>query len=99
MLATAATGLPLLQIRDRIAQGIDLVLYQQRLRDGKRKITEIIELAGVTNGIVNTNTLFRFVETGHENGMVLGFFETTGIRPSFADRLGLAGDFFEQAQA
>lgn len=43
----ADLGLGLAEIRAMVAAGIQLVTFQERLPDGRRKVTEIAELRGV----------------------------------------------------
>jgi len=95
MLATTATSLPLLQIRARIAQGIDVIAQQLRLRDGTRKIVAISEVVGLTNNVIETQDIFRFEVTGEEDGRIQGEFRKTGYVPTFAQRLNLPEDFFQ----
>jgi Flp pilus assembly CpaF family ATPase len=45
----ADLGLGLAEIRTMVAAGIQLVTFQERLPDGRRKVTEIAELHGVEN--------------------------------------------------
>ena len=54
--------LPLPAIRSQIASGIDIIVQLGRLRDRSRKVLEIVELNGVKDGEVQTNTLYRFQE-------------------------------------
>ena len=96
MMATATTNLPLLQIRSRIAQSVHLILQQNRLSDGTRKIITIAEVRGLRDNLVETRDLMRFEVAGtDENGKLVGDFVWTGHRPQFAERLNLPEDFFD----
>lgn len=57
-----------------IASAIDIIVFQRRLKDGSRKIEEILELEGYNEQPV-FRQLFRFVPTGTEAGKVVGQFE------------------------
>jgi len=71
-------GLGPLEIRNLISAAFQLVLYQRRLSDGKRKITEIVEICGVENGRYVLQRLFRFnPETWR--------LEPTGAKPKWGD--------------
>ncbi|MCA9913766.1 MAG: CpaF family protein [Anaerolineae bacterium] len=94
MLSTAATNLPLLQIRTRIAQGIDVIAQQLRLRDGSRKIVAISEVVGLKNNVIETQDIFRFEVTGEKDGRIQGQFRKTGYVPSFANLLDLPQEFY-----
>jgi len=60
MCLMANMGLGLLEIRSLIASALRLVLYQKYMPDGRRKITEIVELRGVENGQFVLECLFRY---------------------------------------
>ena len=88
----AGYDLPLRVVREQIASAIDLVIQQDRLRDGSRKITAVSEVVGMEGETVVMNDIFRYKETGtSEDGIVLGDFEPTGMRPIFEPRLKRAG--------
>jgi pilus assembly protein CpaF len=53
-------GLGLSEIRDMVNSAFRLVVYQKRLKDGSRKIMEIVELCGVENGRYQLKRLFRY---------------------------------------
>lgn len=95
MMATAATNLPLLQIRSRIAQSVHLILQQNRLADGKRKIVTIAEVRGMRDNMVDTHDLMRYeVHDTDENDKIVGDFVWTEQRPQYANLLNLPEDFF-----
>lgn len=70
--------IPVSAIRGQIASGIDVFVHLGRLRDRSRKVLEIAELAGVVEGEVRLNVLYRFVETEMEEGKILGKWEKIG---------------------
>jgi pilus assembly protein CpaF len=62
------------------------------MADGSRRITSITELTGMEGEIITMQELFRYHRRGiAADGTVIGGFESTGVRPTFADRLRLAG--------
>lgn len=101
MVLMAGIELPVKAIREQIASGIDLIIQQSRLRDGQRKITHITEVQGMEGDVIVLQDIYRFRQDGiDEDGKVLGVFTSTGIRPSFQERidsagLSLPGEFFE----
>jgi pilus assembly protein CpaF len=97
MMATAATNLPLLQIRAKMAQSIQVIVQQLRLNEGSRKIVTIAEVTGLKNNLIETRDIVRFEESGMKDGKVMGEFQFTGYVPSFASRLNLSEDFFRQS--
>ena len=54
--------LPLTAVRRQIASGVDLIVHLGRLRDGSRKILEIVELDGIEQGEIRLRSLFAFEE-------------------------------------
>ena len=73
----AGLELPSSEIRRQIASGLNLVLQHEQLADGARKITYITEIAGMENGEVVLNDLFRFEITGRaDSGEVTGEFKS-----------------------
>ena len=92
MVAMGNLNLPASAVRRQIASAIDVVLQVSRLSDGTRKLISLAEITGMEGEIVTMQDIFAFRKRGvGENGEVLGAFEPTGIRPKFAERLGLSG--------
>ena len=66
-------SIPLEAIRRQIASGIDVLVHLGRLRDGTRKVLEILEVMGYENGEYQLNPLFIFEEEGEDDyGQVIG---------------------------
>ncbi len=55
-----AADFPIDAIRAQIAEGIDLIIHLGRLSDGSRKVLEIAEIDGVSQGEIQINMLFRY---------------------------------------
>lgn len=64
--------LPISAVRGQLASGIDLIVHLGRLRDRSRKVLEIAEVTGMEDGQIALSTLYRFTETGEENGKITG---------------------------
>ncbi len=86
----AGMELPLRAIREQIASAIHLIVHQERMKDGSRKITNITEVLRMESDVISMQDLFVFEQTGVENGRVVGRLRPTGIRPSFMERFELA---------
>ncbi len=72
MILMGAT-IPLEAIRRQISSGIDILVHLGRMRDGTRKVLEILEVIGYENGEYHLNPLFVFEEEGEdEQGYVIG---------------------------
>lgn len=55
-----AADYPIEAIRSQIAEGIDIIIHLGRLSDGSRKVLEIAEIAGLKDGQIETNLLFKY---------------------------------------
>lgn len=91
MVLMAGMDLPHRAIREQIAAAVHLVVHQDRMRDGSRKVTSISEIQGMEGDIITTSEIFRFEQTNIENGKVIGRLRPTGLRPKFMYKLQEAG--------
>jgi pilus assembly protein CpaF len=102
MVAMTGLDIPPKAVRQQIASAIDVVVQIARLSDGKRKLVSLQEITGMEGDVVTTQEIFKFERHGiGEGGEVLGELIPTGIRPSFTERLRVAGvplpaDLFER---
>ena len=96
MVMMAGFDLPVRAIRQQFASAIHLLVQVQRLTGGARKITAITEVQGMEGDVITMQDIFKFEPLGiTEGGKVYGQFVSTGIRPSFLERvkaLGVAPD-------
>jgi pilus assembly protein CpaF len=76
MCLMANLGLGLSEIRNIIAGALNLIVQQNRLSDGRRRVIEIVELRGLENDRYVLVPLFRY---SHEAGRL----ECTGERASW----------------
>lgn len=91
MVLMAGMDLPHRAIREQIASAVDLVVHEDRMRDGSRKITSISEIQGMEGDVITMSELYRFEQTGFENGKVIGRLRPTGLRPKFMYKIQEAG--------
>lgn len=91
MVLMAGMDLPHRAIREQIASAIDLVVHEDRMRDGTRKVVSISEVQGMEGDVITMTEIFRFEQTGMENGKVIGRLRPTGLRPKFMWKLRDAG--------
>jgi pilus assembly protein CpaF len=79
-------------IRETIARALDLIVQQERLSDGSRRIMSITEVTGMEGPVITSQDIFVFEQrTIDEHGKVRGAFRASGIRPRFATRLASNG--------
>jgi len=93
MVLMAGMDLPHRAIREQITSAVDLVVHLSRLADGSRRVVEVAEVTGMEGETIQLNPLFEFDwsagRDGH--GSFRGELHSTGIRPSFSERLTDAG--------
>ena len=91
MVMMAGMELPVRAIREQVASAIDLVIHQERMRDGDRKVVQITEVSGMEGDVITMTDIFVFEQTGYEDGRVIGRFRPTGLRPKFIEQIEAAG--------
>ena len=91
MTLMAGMELPIKAIREQISSAVDLIIHQERMRDGARKVIFITEVSGMEGNVITTTDLFVFEQTGYDGGRVLGQLRPTGLRPKFMDKIEAAG--------
>lgn len=83
--------IPLAAIRQQIASGLDIIVHLGRLRDKSRRVLEITEVIGYSEGAIILNPLFSFKEEGvDEKGHIIGSLERRGEMVHH-EKLGMAG--------
>ena len=91
MALMAGMELPVRAVREQIASAIDLVIHQERLRDGTRKIVNITEVSGMEGDVITMTDIFVFEQSGYEESKVIGRLRPTGLRPKFIDKIEASG--------
>ena len=102
MISMAGLELPIRALRSQFASAVDLIIQASRLSGGPRKVTSISEVVGMEGDTIIMQEIFAFRALGvDEKSRAYGEFISTGIRPTFMDRLEQAGchlspDLFRQ---
>jgi pilus assembly protein CpaF len=91
MVLMAGMDLPLRAVREQIASAFDLIVHLDRLVDGNRKVVLVSEVQGMEGDVIVMQDIFRFVQTGVQNGRADGYHTATGVRPKFIEKLEAAG--------
>jgi pilus assembly protein CpaF len=92
MIMMAGFELPLKAMRQQIASAVDLLIQANRLQGGVRRITHITEVVGMEQDTIVMQDIYKYQKTGiDETGRTRGYFEASGIRPSFMERLESSG--------
>ena len=92
MFGMAGMNMPLGAVRTQISSAIDLIVQVSRMRDGMRRITHVSEVVGIEGDIITTQDLFTYEFEGEDrDGMLLGSFRSSGLRPQFAEKAAYFG--------
>lgn len=91
MVMMAGMDLPVRAIREQVSSAIDVIVHQERLRDGTRKVVNICEVSGMEGDVITMTDIYQFEQAGYENGKVIGRLRPTGLRPRFYEKIEAAG--------
>jgi pilus assembly protein CpaF len=94
--------LPLKAIREQVSSSMELVVQLERMRDGSRKVVKVSEVQGMEGETIVMQDVFKFEQTGINNGIIEGTQKSTGLRPRFLHKLiengvNLPDNVFERA--
>ena len=104
MVLMGGTQLPSHAIREQIASALDLIVHQERLRDGSRRVTHVTEVQRMEMEEVVLQDIFVYKRLGFDkDGRIVGEHVPRGIRPLFMDKLEAEGlqlgpEIFEPSQ-
>ena len=102
MILMDGLDIPMSALREYINNAVDLVIYIDRLRDGRRKIVDISEVIDNNDSTINLQNIFKFRNDGtSENGTVRGEFVLQDYVPRVLTKFKLQGyddlrDMFKQ---
>ncbi len=74
-------------VRRQLADAVHLIVQVSRMRDGKRRVTSISEIAGISGDVITLQELFSFrTDPSSTRAKVTGEHVYSGYRPKFASR-------------
>ncbi len=92
MIGMAGLELSPRSIRQQIASAVQVIVQVERMDDGRRRIASIAELVGMEDEVISLQEIFKYRRRGRGNdGVVVGDYETTGVRPRFLEMLAGRG--------
>lgn len=91
MVMMAGMELPVRAIREQVSSAIDLIIHQERMRDGTRKVVNITEVSGMEGDVITMTDIFVFEQSGFEGGKIIGRLRPSGLRPKFMDKIESSG--------
>lgn len=84
MILTSGLPITLEVIHRQIAAGLNLIVQQEQLSDGSRKITHITGVSGLADGWADLDDIFIYeIESIDSEGKVRGRWKATGVVPVF----------------
>jgi len=87
MIGMAGINLPSRAVRTQIASAVHMICQVNRMRDGHRRVTHLMEVVGMEGDIITTQELFTYQFQGEgSDGKLRGAFQSSGIRPAFLPR-------------
>ena len=82
MVSMAHFNLPSKAVRTQISEALDMIIQVRRMRDGVRRVTDIVEVVGMEGDVVVTQSLFTFKFEGDDSsGSIRGQYEYSNVRP------------------
>jgi pilus assembly protein CpaF len=73
-------------IRQVIASAVNIIVQQDKMRDGSRKIVKVTEVQGMEGDQIITSDIFEFGRA-MENGIEVERLQPTGSHPKVLDRI------------
>jgi pilus assembly protein CpaF len=78
MVLMAGMDLPVEFIRQQIVEAIDVIIQQNRMRDGSRRITQITEVVGIEGNIIQLQDIYSFQYSNDSKSLHPGDLVSTG---------------------
>ena len=92
MVCMAGFDLPPRAIKNMISGAVHLIIQINRMRDGQRRVTHVTEVVGMEGEVIVTQDLFKYEYEGEgSDGILLGTFKGSGLRPNFLPKASYYG--------
>lgn len=91
MILISGVNIPMWAIKKQIASSLNLIVQQEQLADGSRKITHITEVRGLQNEELVLQDLFSYEIDTVTDGRVVGSWKSHGVVPLFFGRFNKRG--------
>jgi len=91
MILTSGINIPVWAIKKQIASSLNLIIQQEQVADGSRKITHITEARGLDKDELVLQDLFSYEIEGVEDSKVKGTWKKHGVVPLFFSRFKKKG--------
>lgn len=84
-------------ILNLIATTIDLIVQVDKMRDGTRRIVNIVEIGNAHGSAIEIQPIFTFEQTDIQGGKIVGRMRPTGYVPTFTNRIESAGVYLPKS--
>jgi pilus assembly protein CpaF len=92
MVLMSGLDLPERAIREQIGSAIHVVMQLARFADGTRKVISISEITGMEGNTIVMQDIFIYKRRGvDKDGMIIGEYIPTGVRPKFVEQFKVSG--------
>ena len=92
MVLMCGFDLPMKAVREQISMAIQIVVHQERMRDGIRRVTAVSEIFSMEGDSITMQDIFRFEQSHVDStGRIHGRLEASGLRPKHFERIQDAG--------
>jgi len=92
MINLSGVDIPAASIRKQIASAIDLIIYVNRGKDGKRRVESVTEVVGIEEENVVLQEIFVYENIlDKQTNSMRGTFKATGLRPSCGKKCEAVG--------
>lgn len=86
MVLMSGYDLPVRAIREQISMAVHLIVHQDRMRDGTRKVVAVTEIVGMEGDTITMQDIFKWEQDFiDETGRIHGRLQPTGLRPRHYD--------------
>jgi pilus assembly protein CpaF len=98
MVLMAGYDLPLRAIRQHVSAALDLLIHIDRLEDGSRRVTQVVEVLRMESDVIQLQDIFEFeIESVSPDRTIVGKLQPTGLRPVFIEKFRKRGVELPQA--
>ena len=92
MVLMAGYDLPVRAIRQQVSSALDMIVHIERLEDGSRRVTAVVEVQRMESDVITMQDIFEFkVDSFAPDGTINGRLQSTGLRPIFLDKFQKRG--------
>jgi pilus assembly protein CpaF len=97
MVMMAGYDLPLRAIRQHISAALDLLVHIERMEDGSRRVTQVVEVLRMESDVITLQDLFTAKPPDEESagtsrgGRLLSPLSCTGLKPHFLEKMAASG--------